>query len=118
MAFLQAKWRVNRSAPSNGIWNMAVDEAILESVMAGKSETTLRLYAWEPACLSLGYAQPVADVDQEALNKRGLGLVRRPTGGRAILHSDELTYSVISTESDLRLAGGVLESYLIFRSRY
>jgi lipoate-protein ligase A len=111
MAFLQAKWRVNRSAPSNGIWNMAVDEAILESVMAGKSETTLRLYAWEPACLSLGYAQPVADVDQESLNKRGLGLVRRPTGGRAILHSDELTYSVISTESDLRLAGGVLESY-------
>ena len=61
--------------------------------------------------LSLGYAQPVADVDREALEKRGLGLVRRPTGGRAILHGDELTYSVIGTEKDPRLAGGVLESY-------
>ncbi len=60
---------------------------------------------------SLGYAQPVADVDRPALEKSGFGLVRRPTGGRAILHGDELTYSVIGTENDPRLAGGVLESY-------
>jgi lipoate-protein ligase A len=111
MDFLQAKWRLIQSPPQKGAWNMAIDEAILDSVIAGVSPATLRLYAWEPACLSLGYAQPIADVDREALEQRGLDLVRRPTGGRAILHGDELTYSVIGTEKDSRLAGGVLESY-------
>jgi lipoate-protein ligase A len=111
MSFVQARWRLIQSSPSNGAWNMAVDEAILDSVIAGISPATLRLYAWEPACLSLGYAQPINDVDREALEVGGFGLVRRPTGGRAILHGDELTYSVIGTENDPPLAGGVLESY-------
>jgi len=90
---------------------MAVDEAILETILAGDSPATLRLYAWQPACLSLGYAQPHTDVDQQALDERGWDIVRRPTGGRAILHGDELTYAVIGSEQDPRLAGGVLESY-------
>jgi lipoate-protein ligase A len=111
MVFLGTKWRLIQSLPSHGAWNMAVDEAILESAIAGKSFATLRLYAWEPACLSLGYAQPVADADRAVLENSGFELVRRPTGGRAILHGDELTYSVIGTENDPRLAGGVLESY-------
>jgi lipoate-protein ligase A len=111
MTFELREWRLVKSKPAYGAWNMAVDEAILESVIAGDSLSTLRLYAWEPACLSLGYAQPVANVDRVALETRGWGLVRRPTGGRAILHGDELTYSVIGTENDPRLAGGVLESY-------
>jgi lipoyl(octanoyl) transferase len=111
MVFSTAKWRLIQSLPSTGARNMAVDEAILESVIEGKSLATLRLYAWEPACLSLGYAQSVADADRATLEMSGFGLVRRPTGGRAILHGDELTYSVIGTENDPRLAGGVLESY-------
>jgi lipoate-protein ligase A len=94
-----------------GAWNMAVDEAILESVGKLKSPPTLRFFAWEPPCLSLGYAQPIGDVDQPAIAAFGWDLVRRPTGGRAILHTDELTYSVIGPETDPRLAGGVLESY-------
>jgi len=109
--FSQTTWRLIRSSATHGAWNMAVDEAILESVIAGESSATLRLYAWEPACLSLGYAQPVADVDRENLERHGLGLVRRPTGGKAILHGDELTYSVIGSGNDPRLAGGVLQSY-------
>jgi lipoate-protein ligase A len=92
---------------------MAVDEAVLESVVHGESLPTLRLYAWSPPCLSLGYAQPVSDVDRATLKARGWDLVRRPTGGRAILHTDELTYSVCGPESDPRLAGGVLQSYRI-----
>jgi lipoyl(octanoyl) transferase len=111
MTYPHDRWRLIHTKPDHGFWNMAVDEAILESAIAGKSLATLRLYAWEPACLSLGYAQPVADVDRLALEKRGFELVRRPTGGRAILHGDELTYSVIGTENDPRLGGGVLESY-------
>ena len=111
MSFDRNKWRLILTSAAHGAWNMAVDEAILESVIAGESPATLRLYAWEPACLSLGYAQPVADVDRENLERHGLGLVRRPTGGKAILHGDELTYSVIGSGNDPRLAGGVLQSY-------
>jgi lipoate-protein ligase A len=105
-------WRLLRTAPASGAWNMAVDEAILEAVGRETVPATLRLYSWQPACLSLGYAQPSEDVDQEALRKRGWELVRRPTGGKAILHTDEITYSVIGPEHDERLSGGVLESYL------
>ncbi len=90
---------------------MAVDEAILDGVRSGVSPATLRLYAWEPPCFSLGYAQSAADVDQAVLERAGWHLVRRPTGGRAILHTDELTYSVIGPPEDPRLAGSVLESY-------
>jgi lipoate-protein ligase A len=90
---------------------MAVDEAILESVEQGVSPATLRLYAWEPPCLSLGYTQKFAEADVERLLALGWDLVRRPTGGRAILHTDELTYAVIGLESDPRLSGSVLESY-------
>jgi lipoate-protein ligase A len=90
---------------------MAVDEAILEHIGRGDSLPTLRLYAWAPACLSLGYAQPFADVDMERLQDRGWEVVRRPTGGRAILHTDELTYSVTAPINEPRVAGSVLESY-------
>jgi lipoate-protein ligase A len=90
---------------------MAIDEAILEATAAGGQTLTLRLYAWEPPTLSLGYAQPAADCDFDALARLGWGLVRRSTGGRAILHTDELTYSVVAAETHLLMQGGVLESY-------
>lgn len=90
---------------------MAVDEAILEHNHRGDSLPTLRLYAWSPPCLSLGYAQPYSEVDLEALQARGWEVVRRPTGGRAILHTDELTYSVTAPADNSVTAGGVLESY-------
>jgi lipoate-protein ligase A len=90
---------------------MAVDEAILEHIHRGESLPTLRLYSWEPPCLSLGYAQPFADVDLPLLRARGWDLVRRPTGGRAILHTDELTYSVTAPAEDPHTSGTVLESY-------
>jgi lipoate-protein ligase A len=90
---------------------MAVDEAILEHIGNGETLPTLRLYAWDPACLSLGHAQPFADVDSARLRDHGWEVVRRATGGRAILHTDELTYSVTGRAVEPVLAGGVLESY-------
>lgn len=90
---------------------MATDEAILHAAAAEQVLPTLRLYAWEPPCLSLGRAQQVTDVDLQALRSAGYGLVRRPTGGKAILHVDELTYSVVVPETDPRVAGGIVESY-------
>jgi lipoate-protein ligase A len=113
MSFSQTTWRLIRSPAAPGAWNMAADEAILESSGRGETPPTLRLYAWSPPCLSLGYAQPLSDVDLAALESRGWELVRRPTGGRAILHTDELTYSVAGPLDEPRLVGGVLESYRI-----
>ena len=90
---------------------MAVDEALLTAAGRGESLPTLRLYAWEPACLSLGYAQSFQDVDVLRLHSLGWDVVRRATGGRAILHVDELTYSVTAPPDEPRLQGSVLESY-------
>ena len=104
-------WRLLITPPARGAWNMAVDEAILEHTGRGASLPTLRLYAWTPACLSLGHAQPFADVELARLKARGWEVVRRATGGRAILHTDELTYSVTGPAEEPVLAGGELESY-------
>jgi lipoyl(octanoyl) transferase len=90
---------------------MAVDEALLEAAGRGESLPTLRLYAWNPPCLSLGYAQSFSEVDLERLTARGWEVVRRVTGGRAILHTDELTYSVIAPPEEPRMQGTILESY-------
>jgi lipoate-protein ligase A len=80
-------WHLLLTPPARGAWNMAVDEAMLASIGRGDSLPTLRLYAWSPACLSLGVAQPYADVDFARLRTRGWDVVRRITGGRAILNT-------------------------------
>lgn len=95
---------------------MALDEALLESTAESRSLPTLRLYSWQPACLSLGHAQPFSDVDMQALAAHSWDLVRRPTGGRAILHTDELTYAVTGPQDEPRLSGSVLESYRVLSS--
>ena len=104
-------WRLLVTPPAYGAWNMALDEAILEHIGCGESISTLRLYAWDPACLSLGHVQPFTDVDMARLKERGWEVVRRVTGGRAILHTDEITYSVIAPNDEPRVAGTVLDSY-------
>lgn len=90
---------------------MAVDESVLEHIYRGEVKPTLRLYSWNPPCLSLGHAQSFKDVDMERLHAQGWEVVRRLTGGRAILHTDELTYSVTGSAEEPVLAGGILESY-------
>jgi lipoate-protein ligase A len=107
----KASWRLIVTSPASGAWNMAVDEAILEHVGRSDSAPTLRLYGWTPPCLSLGYAQPFADADAARLRERGWEVVRRPTGGRAILHADELTYAVVAPSDEPCMAGTLLESY-------
>ncbi len=104
-------WRLLNTGYRDGATNMAVDEAILRGVAEGSSPPTLRFFAWQPACLSLGQAQPAGDVDFEACRALGVDVVRRPTGGRAILHVDELTYSVAARADEPRVQGGIVESY-------
>lgn len=105
------QWRLIYDYPTTGSMNMAVDEAILKAVGDEQALPTLRLYAWNPPCLSLGYGQKAADVDFMRAAALGWDVVRRPTGGRAILHVDELTYSVVLPAGDDIAAGNVVESY-------
>lgn len=86
--------RLIHDQPLPGPLNMAIDEAILNAVSRGEVPPTLRFYAWSPPCLSLGIGQRTADVDRDRLAAQGWHLVRRTTGGKAILHIDELTYSL------------------------
>jgi lipoate-protein ligase A len=104
-------WRLIISPPGTGAFNMALDESLLLSVASNSEASCLRLYSWNPPTLSLGYAQSIDDIDLDRLEEYGWGLVRRPTGGRAILHTDELTYSVCAPMDDPIVSGSLLESY-------
>jgi lipoate-protein ligase A len=105
-------WRLLESGYADGPTNMAVDEAILWAVAAHVAPPTLRLYGWRPAAVSLGYFQEVeGQVDRAEIARRGWGLVRRPTGGRAILHDHEVTYSVVLPAADLERGDSVMASY-------
>jgi len=104
-------WRLLLDPPLKGAWNMAVDEVLLDGVAAGNAPPTLRFYSWTPACLSLGYFQPFSIVNVEGCRGLGIDIVRRPTGGRAILHDRELTYSVALPASVLGHDAGILPSY-------
>src|SRR3984893_13338742 len=106
-----AAWRLLLDPPAAGGWNMAVDEVLLDGVAEGSAPPTLRFYEWAPPCLSLGYFQPFEVVDVDGCRSLGVDVVRRPTGGRAILHDRELTYSVALPASELGHDGGVLPSY-------
>jgi lipoyl(octanoyl) transferase len=105
------QWRLIVDSPMMGAHNMAVDEAIMLSVSDGKSLPTLRLYDWSPLCLSLGYGQRLRDAELNRIDTAGWQIVRRPTGGKAILHGNELTYSVTIPKEHELAEGDVVESY-------
>ena len=87
-----AVWRlIIEREPRTGAENMALDEAIMDAVAAGEALPTLRFYAWEPPCLSLGKRQPLDGVDLDGCRADGVDVVRRATGGFAILHTDDAT---------------------------
>ena len=104
------RWRTLLTAPLGGADNMALDEALMERA-ANTGEWICRVYAWSQPTVSFGRNQAAArHYDLAKLAERGLPAVRRPTGGRAILHHREITYSVAAPLSD---AGGLRESYLL-----
>jgi lipoate-protein ligase A len=110
--FSRTTWRLLDSGWHNGATNMAIDEAILIGVLDGTSPPTLRFYGWEPPCVSIGYAQSMRkEIDLQACLERGYAWVRRPTGGRAVLHIDELTYSITAPQTEPRVAGDIITSY-------
>ncbi len=108
-----ATWRLLITPPLDGATNMAIDEAMLTELGRGSGQPTLRFYQWQPACLSLGYAQSWTEVNEAACQRLGYTWTRRATGGKAILHTDELTYSLIIPRHDPRIVGGILSSYQV-----
>ncbi|ABX05505.1 MAG TPA: lipoate--protein ligase family protein [Herpetosiphon sp.] len=103
-------WRYIVSAAADGATNMAIDHALV--LHANQSPyPTLRIYRWQPACLSIGAFQPYSDVNVAACQQAQIEIVRRPTGGRAILHDAELTYSITAPNSNPLLGGRVLKTY-------
>lgn len=105
-------WRILFDGRQSGARNMAVDAAILQAVEAGEAPPTLRLYGWKPWCVSLGYFQkPERELDAAAMRERGWDVVTRPTGGRAVLHADELTYSILAGKGEAAWCGTLADSY-------
>lgn len=106
------RFRFIETGYSSAAFNMGLDEGILNAVAEGRSGPTLRFYAWRPRAVSIGYFQGLADeVDEDACRSRGVDVVRRVTGGGAVYHADELTYSVVMPESHPLAAGSILDSY-------
>ena len=111
--FAPAVWRlVVDETPRSGAANMALDQALALACAAGESPPTLRFYRWQPPAVSLGRHQPLAEIDLAAAAAHGYEVVRRSTGGRAILHIDELTYAVAAPADEPRVRGGVMDAYL------
>lgn len=94
------KWRFLDTGESRGSLNMAVDEAILNVKGRGLTPPTLRVFRWSPPALSLGRLQDTEDIDFEKCKELGIEVCRRPTGAGAILHKEELTYSVVASKKD------------------
>ena len=105
-------WRFLNTGFRDGSANMAIDEAILEGVAAGSSPRTIRFFGWKPPAVSTGHSQdPLRELDVDACARAGVDVVRRPTGGRAVLHFGELTYAVVGPAGEGPLGRGVLETY-------
>ncbi len=108
------EWRLIIDSPKTGSENMAVDEALMYSVKNGESPPTIRFYSWNPPCVSIGYFQKLdQEVDSVVCDKLGYDIVRRPTGGRAVLHNHELTYSVIVGEDHPMIPNEITKAYKI-----
>ena len=88
-------WRFENTGIHSGVFNMEYDIALARAVVNGVGNPTIRVYAWQPFAISLGWNQSMDEIDLAKTSASGIDVVRRPTGGRAILHSKELTYSVV-----------------------
>lgn len=106
------EWRLIKDSYHNGFINMAVDEAIMIAHKNGLISPTIRFYQWSPPAVSLGYFQDLKkEINVKVCQDIGIDIVRRPTGGKAVLHDQELTYSFIIKENDPLVNDSILETY-------
>jgi len=106
------KWRLIKDSYHTGFMNMAIDEAIMIAHREGLVPPTIRFYQWSPPAVSLGYFQDLKkEIDVDSCKNLGIDIVRRPTGGKAVLHDKELTYSFIIRENHPLVNNSILETY-------
>lgn len=107
-------FRLLETGYSNAFYNMGLDSAILDSVASGESLPTLRLYGWKPSAISLGYFQSAEEeINLSACREHDVDVVRRITGGGAVFHDAEVTYSIGIPESHPLASPSIPESYRI-----
>jgi len=104
-------WRVIIDPGQDACTNMAVDEALFEGQLGGGSPPTVRFYSWRPPAISLGYAQKIETIDLESCRLAGISVVRRITGGRAILHEGDFTYSITARDDNPAVQGTLMDTY-------
>ena len=110
-------WRLIDTGPCSGVENMAIDEALLHNFDPTESRPVLRLYGWEPASLSLGRFQNVAEeLDLEHISAAAVPIVRRITGGGAIYHADELTYSIVCSPDQIQHTSTIKDTFRVLTS--
>ena len=101
-------WQYLGTGAHSGSFNMNLDERLAREVAQGVRPATLRFFQWQPYCISLGKHQKLDEIDTTRCKAEGIDVVFRPTGGRAILHAEELTYSVVFSDQN---AGSIDETY-------
>ena len=89
------RWRFLDTGARSGKFNMDLDLQLAQELYEGRHGPTLRLYQWEPYCISLGKHQKNNEINAKKCEEDGIDIVWRPTGGRAVLHAEELTYSLV-----------------------
>ena len=106
------KWRLLLTGANTAARNMAIDRAVLVANSNGKVPPTVRFYSWKPSAISIGYFQSLEDeVDLANCKDLNVDYVRRITGGGAVFHEDELTYSIVIPESHKEISKNIIESY-------
>lgn len=109
---MKEQWRLLKTDFSTAFTNMAVDRAVLVTSSEGKVSPTVRFYGWEPSAISIGYFQSLEEeVDLDTCRKLGVDYVRRITGGGAVFHEEELTYSIVIPETHPQIPKNILKSY-------
>jgi len=109
---MKEKWRLLLTGFHSAAENMAIDRAILVANSKKMVPPTVRFYGWTPSAISIGYFQQLQEeVDIEVCKNHGVDYVRRITGGGAVYHENELTYSIVVSEDHPKISGNILESY-------
>uniref|UniRef100_UPI00301643D3 lipoate--protein ligase family protein n=1 Tax=Oceanobacillus massiliensis TaxID=1465765 RepID=UPI00301643D3 len=111
---MKETWYYVDSGYCSPAFNMAMDESLLDWHSEGKIPPVLRFYGWRPAGLSIGYFQKVnGKIDVKSAEDYGIELVRRQTGGRAVLHDQELTYSLLVSEKHPTMPHSIKDAYMV-----
>ena len=109
---MNEQWRLLLTGFNTAFSNMAIDKAILVANSNGKVPPTVRFYGWNPPAISIGYFQSLTDeIDICSCEKFGVDYVRRITGGGAVFHETELTYSIVIPEAHPEIPKNIMKSY-------